>query len=479
VAELPHPWRSRSLRARLTMLATAVLAAGLGGGAVLLVVAHTQALVTDLHARAESTAQGVADLVDTGQPLPQPLPIGDGTTVVVQVVDGREQVRGASAGADQLVPLLRPAELARVRDGRTLVLPGDRAGVSGTVHVLGVAAGPAVDRQTVLVAVDASQVGASSRALRAVLLVSFPVLLVLLAALSWYVTGRALRPVEGLRRGAEEISGSDASRRLPVPPGRDEVQRLAVTLNSMLGRLEAAGDRQRAFVADAAHELRSPLASLRTQLEVAQHLGAKARWSRTADGALLDVGRLARLVDDLLLLAQLDERGAAPVLRRTRVDLAGLVAGTVAAAPGGSDGHSDGAGPAPAAGGRRPAEVVVSVDGPAVVDGDPEALRRVLTNLVDNATRHARSRVVVAAARAAGTVTVTVTDDGPGIPPADRDRVFDRFTRLDDARSRDAGGTGLGLPIVRELVLAHGGTVTLDDAGPGLRVAVRIPAGDL
>jgi signal transduction histidine kinase len=255
-----------------------------------------------------------------------------------------------------------------------------------------------------------------------------------------------------LRRGAEEISTAQVGR-LPVPEGDDELHRLAETLNRMLDRLEAARSRQRAFVADAAHELRSPIASLRTQLEVAAHLGEPP-----ALGDLeIEVDRLGRLVSDLLLLARADE-GDPGLRRQEPVELAALLAETAAGC----------------AGARVP--VTVAPDGPQWTMADRGALRRVLDNLAANAVRHASSSVALAVRRSADRIVVTVTDDGPGIPEADRTRVFDRFTRLDDARTRDDGGAGLGLAIVRELVRLHGGTVTLGDAAPGLRVAVALPA---
>ncbi len=452
-------WQTRSLRARLTVLATSVLAIGLGAGALLLVISLGHSLTTALDTSARRTAHDVAVLVNNGEALPEPLPVGDGNTVVVQVIDSAGRVDAASAGADHLVPLLPPPALAEVRAGHILEISGERAGVTGSLRVLGVAAGPRTDRRTVVVAVDASQTGESVRVLRTALFIGVPILLALLALLSWYVVGRALRPVEELRQGAEEITGAGGARQLPVAASDDEVHRLALTLNDMLGRLDTASAQQRAFIADAAHELRSPLASLRTQLEVAQHLGDRADWPRTADGALVDVGRLSRLVDDLLMLARMDGAGSAQQLRRTPVDLAGIAAEVAATY----------------AGARVPVEVGPAA--PTVADCDPDAMRRVVVNLVDNAVRHATSRVAVSVARADGGVTVTVVDDGPGIPAPDRDRVFDRFTRLDDARSRDGGGTGLGLAIVREVVQAHGGTIELADAGPGLRAVVHLSPG--
>jgi len=446
-------WRGRGLRLRLTVLAALVLAVGLCAGAVVMVVLQQRSLTQSLDSGARKTA---TEVVGMGVPPPDPIPVGGGNIVVVQVIDTDGKViAAAGATADHLVPLLSSDELTSVRAGTVLRLPGERAGVTAKLRVLGTVGGTTQQPVTVVVAVDASGIGESSRILQREFFITVPVLLVLLALLAWYVVGRALRPVEDLRRGAEEISGAAVSRRLPVPDGRDEVHRLALTLNDMLSRLDTASARQRAFIADAAHELRSPLASLRTQLEVAQHLGGRADWPGTADGALLDIARLSRLIDDLLLLARLDESGG--LRRRAPVDV-----GELATEMAESCAHA-----------RVP--VGVRVDGLSIVDGDVDGLRRVLRNLLDNAVRHAVSLVTVSVSGSARRVVLSVADDGIGIPAAERERVFGRFTRLDDARSADAGGSGLGLAIVRDLVRAHGGSVVLGDAAPGLRVTVRLP----
>jgi signal transduction histidine kinase len=294
--------------------------------------------------------------------------------------------------------------------------------------------------------------------IRTTLLVVFPLLVLVLAAVAWRVIGATLRPVETLRQGAEEITGTGQSARLPVPRGHDEIHRLAVTLNGMLDRLDRGRVRQREFVADAAHELRSPLANMRTQLEVARRIGHDTDWPALANDLLADTARLSTLVDDLLLLARTD---SSPTLRRPEpVELRSLVARVVARYP-------TVAGPAD--------EDEQTPECPVWTSGEPDALARVVANLLDNAVRHARSRVVVGIESEDPGVLITVTDDGPGIPAADRDRVFERFARLDDGRARDAGGAGLGLAIVRELVRRHRGTVRLGDAHPGLRVEVRLP----
>jgi signal transduction histidine kinase len=436
-------WDRLSLRSRLLLIGAGGLAVGFALGGIVLVAALRYALQRGVDSDALSTARGMSELVNVGA-LPQPVPVSGGQ--IVQVVDAQHRVRSASIGADRLVPLLRPDELAETSAGKSRYVDGARAGVAGPLRVVAVKAGPPEDPQTVIVARPVSGTLESVNLVRTALLITYPLLIAVLALFAWRVVGAALRPVEALRAGAETITGGDSSDRLPVPGSQDEIHRLAVTLNDMLDRLARARARQRAFVADAAHELRSPLANMRTELEVAQRIGD----TPNTDDLLVDVERLTRLVDDLLLLARADD---APGLARTEpVELGGLLRETAE--------HYVTA--------RVP---VTAVDGaPQWTSGDPQALRHVLTNLVDNAVRHAASRVTLAVVPGG----FAVIDDGPGIPPSDRDRVFQRFTRLDDARARDAGGAGLGLAIVQELVRRHGGTVTLTDAKPGVRARVRL-----
>jgi signal transduction histidine kinase len=327
--------------------------------------------------------------------------------------------------------------------------------MAGELYVVGAAAGDEADPLTILVARSLGEVEDATRVVRLVLFAAAPLLVGAFALACWLLVGQALRPVAALRRGAEDITTTREHRRLPVPAAEDEVYRLAVTLNDMLDRLERSSARQRAFVSDAAHELRSPLAAIRTQLEVARAHPSNADWDQTSADALADVERLSRLVDDLLVLAQADE---APRRRFEPVDLAQVADDVVAR--------------------YESSAVPVRRVGAASVPftGDVDALGRIASNLIDNAVRHAASAVTVDVAEAdGGMAALTVTDDGPGIPVADTERVFDRFTRLDEARSRDAGGTGLGLPIVRELVRIHGGTVELEDNQPGLRAVVHLP----
>jgi signal transduction histidine kinase len=260
-----------------------------------------------------------------------------------------------------------------------------------------------------------------------------------------------------MRAAADQISGSGQGDRLPVPPSDDELRALADTLNSMLDRLDRSREREAAFVADAAHELRSPISSMRMQVDVARRLGDDGE---LAAGLHEDIDRLARLVDDLLALARLDASGAGatelPPTGAVRVLPALRRAVQTAAA----------------------AEVVV-LDGPDVDVSMAEGeLDRVLDNVVSNACRYS-AHVWLSTRRQGRRVVIVVDDDGPGVAEADRDRVFERFTRLDEARDRGAGGSGLGLAIVRQLVTSRQGEVRLSAApAGGLRVEVELPAAE-
>ena len=286
------------------------------------------------------------------------------------------------------------------------------------------------------------------------MLIGLPFLLVVVAGMTWLVTRRALRPVEGIRAEMSEITASgDLSRRVPQPDSHDEIARLAATTNETLTALEQSVERQHRFVADASHELRSPIASLRTQLEVAV---AHAELLDVEE-VLQDVVRLQHLAADLLLLARLDA-GERPT--GSRVDLAVLVHQEQA-----ERGTTD-----------RIAPSVTVNDVPLEVSGSRSQLARVLGNLLDNAQRHATSTVGVELCADSRHAVLTVTDDGPGVPEADRARIFERFVRLDEARTRDDGGAGLGLAIARDVVERHGGTLTVRQAPDGGAVfEVRLP----
>jgi signal transduction histidine kinase len=429
------------------------VALALALGSVVLYAVLTFTVNRTVDDGASASALAVSAMVNENT-VPNPLPVSG--SQVVQVVNGSGAVVSASISADRLTPLLRPSELTKALAGERISIPAVRAGLSGTMRVIAVKAGPPSAPRSIIVAVPVGDVEQSQRVLRMTLLLAYTPLVVVMAMIAWRVIGSTLKPVETLRSGAARISGSDQDERLAVPKSADEIRALALTLNDMLDRLAAARGRQRAFVADAAHELRSPLTSMRTQLEVAQHLG---EGGELAPDLLADVTRLSTLVEDLLLLARADSDSDHPPVRES-IDVRALLVATAQRYVG--------------------ARVPVSVtDGPVVyANVNSEDLRRVLANLVDNAVRHGNCGVVLSVRAEGGGAVLSVVDDGPGIPPEERERVFERFARLDAARDRDAGGTGLGLPIIRELLHRGEGSISLQDnpSGHGLSAVVRLPA---
>jgi signal transduction histidine kinase len=404
----------------------------------------------DLDRRATATSQQVADLV-TAHRLPDPIPVTGAESV--QVIDSHGRVLSASANGDRLSSLLTPAELARALI-RPVIVPGSRLGMTSTLRVSATPSSSAAAAPVVVVAEPVADLARSQHILVVALLLGFPLLLLVLGLVAWRVIGATLRPVESLRSAAERVSGTGENERLPEPGSHDEIQALAVTLNSMLDRLAAARERERSFVANVAHELRNPLASLRVQADVNRRHGASEE-----DHADLsaELARLSALVEDLLVLARLDAGDDLPAPvppAEPRVVLPSWE----------SDPDPDGP------------EVMVGPLAAGTVPMTRLELERVMGNLVDNARRHARSRVEVGFLRTSRETVLSVADDGLGIPSADRGRVFDRFARLDDARDRDSGGTGLGLAIVRELVRRRGGDVRLlESSYGGLLAEVRFP----
>ena len=461
-----------SVRARTTGIALLVVAVALVAGGVALVVALRVALTDGVERSVRQEAESAADvLTDGGTPA---VLTGDDDDTVAQVLDADGRVVAASPGLvddDADDPDDSDDDDSGDPDGPggdVAIAPDLRSGRSATVELpdedetflaVAVRADTPDGPRTVVVASTLEVVDESTDTVATLLVVGLPVLLLIVAVTTWRVVGRALAPVEEIRATADAVSAADlGAARVPAPAGRDEVARLAATMNRMLDRLESAQVRQRRFVADAAHELRSPVASIRQHAEVAQRFPERTTPDALAGTVLAEALRLQRLVDDQLVLVRADEHALS--LRRRPVDLDDLVLDEARRL-------------------RTTTELAVEASGVSAgaVEGDPDALGRVVRNLVDNAARHAAGQVALGLAERDGEVVLTVDDDGPGIPAIERERVFERFVRLDDARARDGGGSGLGLAIVRELVAAHGGTVTVGDAElGGARVVVTLPA---
>jgi signal transduction histidine kinase len=438
------------VRVRTTVAATVLVGLALLAGGFALVVATRNALTDEVRSAARVRANDTAAAIEAGT-SPSFVAAGlaqDDDDAFIQVVDRDGTVVAASplVAGEPAVASLDPEGSAEV------TVPEEDDDFMAVAADAG--------RYTVIAGRTLDTVTESTQVVTNLLIIGLPVLLAVVALTTWLMVGRALVPVESIRREVDAISSADLDRRVPTPPGNDEIARLATTMNDMLGRLEQGQARQRRFVADASHELRSPVASIRQHAEV-----ALAHPHRTTVGALAETVaaenlRVERLVDDLLLLTRADEHTLQ--LQRRPVDVDDLVFEEAQ---------------------RLRDATSLRVDTTQVsagrVIGDRTALLRALRNLGDNAVRHAGSQVAFTLAERNGAVVLDVDDDGPGIPPADRQRVFERFVRLDDARARDAGGSGLGLAIVAEVVNAHRGTIAIDDSGlGGARFEVRLPAID-
>jgi signal transduction histidine kinase len=436
----------RTVRSQITSLATAVSAVVLVLAAFALLAVLDNQLTSQgdgaARARATALAQGVAA---GGVPTTLPPVTDEG---LVQVVDASGAVLGASPNLRGDGPIAQPAEAAHGPQVSTFSAPDDSETEEYRVWTVAVDTDRGV--VTVFVGTSLEAVSEATRTLRSALLVGVPLMLLLVALGTWSLVGRALARVERVRRQVDQIGDADVARRLdPGPP--DEVGRLIATLNAMLSRLEDGQRQRRDFVADASHELQSPLTAFRAQLEVAQAHPDRADWGALVVDLLEDTDRMEVLVRDLLVLAA----GESPEQGRTSpVQLADVVSEAVASA--GASG--------------------VQVSGPpVVVRGDPDQLTRVVRNLLDNALRHAASTVAVELAVAGADGVVRVSDDGPGVAPDQTEKVFERFHRGDPARSRADGGTGLGLAIARTLARRYGGDVVLEPSDLGAVFVLRVP----
>jgi signal transduction histidine kinase len=449
-----RPRRARSVRARTTLGAGVVVLAALVIGAVAFVVVLRLVLLDGVRTSAEAGLEQVSSRVEA-----------DGAAAVTGYEDVLVQVIGDGGvvlahGEDADGDALPTADESRwTHDGERWLLVADDVDLPGGGEA------------TLVYGATLDQADTAVRTAVVLLAVGVPVLVLLLVAVTWAVTGRSLRPVERMRTEVETIRSARPDARVEVPDTGDEVARLASTMNAMLDRLERSAESQRRFVSDASHELRSPIASIRQHAEVAVAHPERTEVADLADVVRSEAVRLQDLVTGLLELSRLDEGG---IRTRRPVDLDDLALDAVARARARST-----AGVAPARDGDAS---TVRVDGSAIsaarVLGDERVLAGVVRNLVDNAVRHASTRVAVSLTEHDGSAVLTVDDDGTGVPEDERERVFERFVRLDEARSRDAGGAGLGLAIVRDAVRAHGGDTTVV-ASPlgGARFVVRIALG--
>jgi signal transduction histidine kinase len=444
-----------TLRARLTLLSSAVVAAMLVVSALTLTTVQRRLLLDGVDEALKQRVDNVQVLVQEAGGTEVLADEGDREDSFVQLLDANGRVVSASQNmlaAPAAAPPPPPgvAEVRRTVSGVRISPHRFRV----MVRRLQTDSGPRV----LIVGKNLDDFEGSLQILTLSLAVLIPPIVILLVGMVWWVTGRALRPVEDIRAEVESMGGSQLDRRVQVPGTDDEIARLARTMNSMLDRLQRSTEQQRRFVADASHELRTPLTRLRSELELL--VADPDRSGGDAQSLLADTVDLEHLVDDLLFLAR--SQSAPPDASAQVVDLDDLMLDEASRLRAG----------------HRLVVDTVGV-GPARVTGVPSELVRVVRNLVANAERHARSTVTMQSRECDGDSILVVSDDGPGIAAEHRAAVFERFTRLDEARSRDAGGAGLGLAIVRDIVARHGGavSVTTSPAG-GAEFTVTLPRVD-
>ncbi|WP_394935458.1 sensor histidine kinase [uncultured Ilumatobacter sp.] len=425
---------SSSVRGRTTILVTLVFALTLIVSGLTLLAVLRRTMLDNIDTALALRAADLGALVTSGV-APRNITIpNDGTSFAQIILNGDVIASSTNVRGQPPVDTLTDSSQITVRQ-----TSGDEEVFRLVVTEQNSPAGPA----TIAVGTTLADMEQTTRVAIWTLTITGLALTTLAGAATWVVVRRALRPVDSMRAEVADITVSGLDRRVSQPTTDDEIRLLADTLNDMLVRLESGTRAQRDFVSAASHELRTPIAVIRNVLEVAQSTDAP-NWREIADSVLEEDVRMERLVDDLLLIARTDA-GVSRSEHWTAVDLDDIVFEEARRVP-------------------SPIQIDVSRVSAGQVNGDVEQLRRVVRNLLDNALRHATQAIEVNLSSVGGRVSVAVDDDGPGVAPEDRTRIFERFVRLDESRTRSDGGTGLGLAIVTELVDALGGDVYVESS---------------
>lgn len=447
------------VRAQLTIVSAVILVAALAlSGGVMLLMLHRENTAQMYRATGRQAYQ-IATAVNRGGVSavdPDDLTPGAGIDIT-QVVDDRGVVVAASPGAPRspirLASHSTPDEsTARYADNVRVPGYGDEfcASVSTAYHD---------GREYTILALDkATGIRSSEWTTATLMAIELPIIVALGAGAVYLLVGRSLRPVSRIIKQTNEITSTELEQRVPVPTADDEIRTLAVTVNSMLGRLQRGRESQLRFIGDASHELRSPLTTLVGLLDLADDTSSPIDVETVRTILLPEARRMQAMAEDLLLLARADERGL--TVTAGDVDLDDVVVGEVARLR--------------AMGAAKVTARIV----PVRVSGDAEMIRRAVRNLVDNAARHSDSAVWVSLHSDESNAVIAVSDDGPGIPVDRRSMIFDRFSRLDVDRQRDSSGAGLGLAIAYEIARAHGGSVSaVDGRHGGATVELVLPLG--
>ena len=448
-------WHQRiSLRTRMLIISSLAVAAVLAIGGVLLLALLRAELVDSADDAGEDTALSIAKLAEAGT-LPAELASTEEVAAAVQVVKGGEVISATTNAVGS-----RPFRMKELEPGDSQLEESDTLPFDddGPFRIVSLGTETPTGDATIYVAVDIEDVSEVVSVAGKVGSAGLAALVIVLAAVLWVVIGRTLAPVAAIRERADAITGSELHQRVPEPVGRDEISDLARTINEMLGRLESSAKRQEAFVADAAHELRSPIASLQARLETELLSPRTATDDRVTRDLLRETIRMARLVDHLLLLARSDAGTISA--DKVPVDMDEVVRESVTSV------------------GESPVLITTEQVEPVQVMGQPALLEHVVSNLLDNAGRFADSSIWVSLKANGQHAILTVDDDGPGIPEHLREDVLNRFVRVDESRERGTGGAGLGLAIVSEIVHVHSGEIVISDSpAGGARVRVLLPLG--
>lgn len=439
--------RPRSIRARDTVIATVISACAVTGVAAGMDLIVRQQVSREIWAETDRDATRVVAAL-RADPAGRTVLVQAGGFTLIQVVNGDGRVLRSTPDVFGLPPMSTTVPSADDPIRRSAACPSP---VGRCVLLTAIRAGPGPGSSTVYAGHE-TPVLLRERHLELLLAAMIIPMVGLASWVTWHMVGRTFRPIEQIRLQLAEISDSDLSRRLSEPKGQSEIALLVRTANETLDRLERAVEQQRRFASDASHELRTPIAGLRANLEDAAAHPEDTDLVTTVKSALRDTDRLESIVTDLLLLARL---GTSRALQEV-VDLGELARQEIELR-------------------RQRVHIETHLPPGVVVQAVSVQMRRLLANLLDNAERYAQETVTVGLRRDDDTAVLTVTDDGIGIAPEDRERVFERFTRLDSSRGRETGGTGLGLSIARDIAVAHGGGLRIEDSPRGARFALRLP----
>ena len=443
--------RRVGLRIRVAAVACVTVGVALTIGGMLLVAMLRGRLDDAATTAASLRARDIAALAESGA-LPRQLALPGEETAFVQVIDEAGSVVTSTENitGEPAISTARPTGSNPLK--LTIRIPP----LDQSMRVIAINADTPAKTLTIYAGENLDNAHDTTTAIVTLLAIGLPILLLIVAGVTWWAVGRTLRPVRDISSTMADITTSDLHRRVEVPSTHDEIGQLAETVNATLARLDISVEQQRRFVADASHELRGPLAALRADLEISITHPDSTAWQNVARDTLGDVERLQHLTDDLLVLARIDNELPRP---HGPIDLAVIVVDALQ--------------------GVRRHDIQVTtrgLDTTALTDGDDFQLRRMVRNLIHNAEEHATDHVDIALQTTSGIIRLTVADDGPGIPPGDRQQIFERFVRLDTARTRDSGGTGLGLAIVHDVVANHHGTITITDTNPhGATFTVDLP----